>query len=237
MLDVNGRAILMDFGIVKIIGGDYHTATGATIGTAMYMSPEQIRSERIDDRSDIYSLGVTLYEMVGGRPPYQADSAMSVMMMVINDPLPDLQKLRAGIPDQLMGVVYTALAKEPTDRFQSMAEMAAGLQLAQEQCEKLTLAATLLDKVEMVPEAQSPPEATVRDTVKEIENVEDIHPQVKSQPESGLAHRPTIQDTPAELDSVVPQSDTPEVSITSMLKSRRIILAASGILLILVLAI
>ena len=58
MLDFNERAILMDFGIVKIIGGDYHTATGATIGTAMYMPPEQIRSERVDDRSDIYSLGV-----------------------------------------------------------------------------------------------------------------------------------------------------------------------------------
>ena len=72
MLNVNGQAILMDFGIVKIIGGDYHTATGATIGTAMYMSPEQIRSERADDRADIFSLGVTLYEMLSGQ---QVDGA------------------------------------------------------------------------------------------------------------------------------------------------------------------
>jgi serine/threonine-protein kinase len=93
MLDVNGQAILMDFGIVKIIGGEYHTATGATIGTAMYMSPEQIRSERSDERSDIYSLGVTLYEMISGRAPYKADSAMTLMMMVLNDPLPDLRRI------------------------------------------------------------------------------------------------------------------------------------------------
>ncbi len=101
MLDVNERAILMDFGIVKIIGGDYHTATGATIGTAMYMPPEQIRSERVDDRSDIYSMGVTLYEMISGRTPYQANSAMTIMMMVLNDPLPDLRDFRDRVPEKL----------------------------------------------------------------------------------------------------------------------------------------
>ena len=77
MLDLNGQAILMDFGIVKIIGGEHHTATGATIGTAMYMSPEQMRSERADERSAIYSMGVTLYEMIIGRTPYQAGSVLT----------------------------------------------------------------------------------------------------------------------------------------------------------------
>ena len=132
MLDVNQQAILMDFGIVKIVGGEYHTATGATIGTAMYMSPEQIRSERIDDRSDIYSLGVTLYEMISGYPPFQADSVITLMMMVLNDPLPDLREIRKGVPEELLAIVYKALARERFERFQSMAEMAAALLQAQE---------------------------------------------------------------------------------------------------------
>ena len=131
MLDVQDHAILMDFGIVKIIGGEYHTSTGATIGTAMYMSPEQIRGERIDDRSDIYSLGVTLYEMVSGRPPYQADSAVTLMMMVLNDPLPNLRTFRKDLSDELESVICIALAKDKKNRYQSMAEMASALQLVQ----------------------------------------------------------------------------------------------------------
>jgi serine/threonine protein kinase/WD40 repeat protein len=131
MIDVNGQAILMDFGIVKIIGGDYHTATGATIGTAKYMSPEQIRSERVDERADIYSLGVTLYEMLSGQPPYLADSALTLMMMVLNDPLPDLRQARPGVPPSLAMVMERTLAKVPGERFQSMDELAAALRTVQ----------------------------------------------------------------------------------------------------------
>lgn len=128
MLDVNDQAILMDFGIVKIIGGEYHTVTGATIGTAMYMSPEQIRGERLDDRSDIYSLGVTLYEMLSGHPPFQADSAVTLMMMVLNDPLPDLRQVRDDIPVELIPVVTRSLAKDKAQRYQSTDEMIASLE-------------------------------------------------------------------------------------------------------------
>ncbi|NJN44628.1 MAG: serine/threonine protein kinase [Anaerolineae bacterium] len=71
MLDIHNNAILMDFGIVRIVGGTNHTATGAVVGTALYMSPEQIRGEHPDHRADIYSLGVMLFEMAGGRPPLQ----------------------------------------------------------------------------------------------------------------------------------------------------------------------
>lgn len=125
MLDLNGQAILMDFGIAKILGGQQHTATGAVIGTALYMSPEQIRSERFDHRTDIYSSGVTLFEMVAGQPPYKAEAAMTLMMMHLNQPIPDLRKLRPGVPEDIAGIVEKAMAKEPRDRFQSAAEMAA----------------------------------------------------------------------------------------------------------------
>jgi hypothetical protein len=91
------------------------------------MSPEQIRGERIDHRSDIYSLGVTLFEMIHGRPPFEADSTMSLMMMHINDPVPDLRQLQPDAPENLVRVIERCLAKDPDRRYQSAAEMASGL--------------------------------------------------------------------------------------------------------------
>ncbi len=73
MLDVNNKAILMDFGIARMVGGQQHTATGAVVGTALYMAPEQIQGLHADARADIYSLGVTLFESLSGRPPFEAD--------------------------------------------------------------------------------------------------------------------------------------------------------------------
>lgn len=130
MLNTQGQVILMDFGIAKIVGGQRHTATGAVVGTAMYMSPEQIRGEQPDRRSDIYSLGVTLFEMVSGQPPFQADSAMTLMMMHVNDPVPDPRKLNPEVPEELITVINKALAKNPNDRYQTAAEMASALRNA-----------------------------------------------------------------------------------------------------------
>jgi hypothetical protein len=127
MLNVMGQAILMDFGIAKIVGGQRHTATGAVVGTAMYMAPEQIKGERPDRRADIYSLGVTLFEMLSGKPPFEADSAMTLMMMHVNDPVPDLRELNPEVPDDLIAVINKALAKHPDDRYHSAAQMAAAL--------------------------------------------------------------------------------------------------------------
>jgi len=132
MLNVQGEAILMDFGLVKIVGGDSHTATGAVMGTARYMSPEQIKGHQVDGRSDLYSLGVMLYEMVGGRPPFQADSALTLLMMHVNDPVPDLRQVRPEVAPELMAIINKALAKDRTDRFQSAGEMAASLRAVQQ---------------------------------------------------------------------------------------------------------
>ena len=128
MIDVHGQATLMDFGIVKIVGAERHTATGAVVGTALYLPPELIRGELPDPRSDIYSLGVTLFEMVSGRPPYEADSAMTLMMMHLNDPIPDLRLLRHGTPPELIAVIEKAMRKSRLERYASMEDMAADLQ-------------------------------------------------------------------------------------------------------------
>jgi hypothetical protein len=135
MLDIHGQAILMDFGIAKIVGGQHQTATGATLGTAVYMSPEQIRGEQVDGRADIYSIGVTLFEMMSGRPPYEADSAMTLMMMHLNDPVPDLRELRPDTPGDLVDIIRKALAKDRSERFQSAAEMAAALRQVEHRVE------------------------------------------------------------------------------------------------------
>lgn len=128
MLDVHGQAILMDFGIVKILGGDRHTATGAVVGTALYLPPELIRGEAPDPRSDLYSLGVTLFEAVSGRPPFEADSAMTLMMMHLHDPLPDLRSLRPDVPEALIEVIEKSLAKDRDARYPAMSALAAALQ-------------------------------------------------------------------------------------------------------------
>jgi tRNA A-37 threonylcarbamoyl transferase component Bud32 len=127
-LDVHDQAILMDLGIVKISGGERHTANSAVVDTATYMAPEVIRGETPDPRSDVYSLGVTLYEMAGGRPPFEAGSAMTLLMMHLKDPVPDLREVRSDVPTALWAVLSRALAKDRDERYTSMADLGLALQ-------------------------------------------------------------------------------------------------------------
>ncbi len=152
MLDVNGKAILMDFGIARMVGGTQHTATGAVLGTAMYMSPEAIRGLQTDGRADIYSLGITLYEMLSGKPPFEADSAMTLMMMHLNDPVPDLCELHPGVPVELVGVVEKSLAKNREARYATAREMGEALRKVPELVEKKAEVATppVVKKAEVV---------------------------------------------------------------------------------------
>jgi serine/threonine-protein kinase len=127
ILSTNSQPILMDFGVAKMLDAAHHTATGTVVGTAKYMSPEQARGAHPDERADIYSLGVMLYEMVTGQPPFDGESAVSIMMKHVNDPLPDISKIERSAPDELIDVIEKSLAKSPNNRYQSATDMAEGL--------------------------------------------------------------------------------------------------------------
>jgi serine/threonine-protein kinase len=127
MLNPQGQPILMDFGVAKMLGESQHTATGAVIGTALYMSPEQARGEKPDERSDIYSIGVMLFEMITGAPPFKADSAISLMMKHVTQPIPDIRQLNQYAPDLLIAVTRKALAKETGERYRTASDMALAL--------------------------------------------------------------------------------------------------------------
>ena len=127
MLTERGQSVLMDFGIAKIIGGTEHTATGMLVGTAFYISPEQVRGEPPSAQSDIYALGVTLFEVLAGRPPFTGDSAMSVMLKHVSEPVPDLRRIAPETPLYLIAVVERAMAKDPRERYPSARDMAAAL--------------------------------------------------------------------------------------------------------------
>ncbi|UCD98885.1 MAG: protein kinase, partial [Chloroflexota bacterium] len=143
MLDVNGRAILMDFGIARLADTTQHTATGTVLGTATYMAPEQIQGLQIDARADIYSIGITLFEILSGRPPFEADSAMTLMMMHLNDPVPDLRQIHADTPADLVAITNNALAKNRDERYQSASEMAEALRKLPDQFQQAPVAAPI----------------------------------------------------------------------------------------------
>jgi serine/threonine protein kinase len=139
MLNPQGEPILMDFGVAKMLDEAQHTATGTVVGTAKYMSPEQARGVRPDERADIYSLGVMFYEMATGQPPFDGESAVSIMMKHVNDPVPDISQIQNNVPDELIQVIQKSLAKTPEARYQTAAEMGTALQEVSRSLKETTL--------------------------------------------------------------------------------------------------
>jgi hypothetical protein len=124
LLGADGRVKVGDFGVARLADGSSHGAAATAIGTPRYMSPEQASGARISAASDVYGVGVVLYEMLTGRPPFLGDSAVEVAVRHLNDPPPPLP---AGVPPELEAVVRRALAKDPDDRFPDGAAMADAL--------------------------------------------------------------------------------------------------------------
>ena len=119
MITAHGVVKLMDFGIAKSNADMQLTRPGTTMGSVYYMSPEQVRGDTVDARSDIYSFGVTLYEMLAGRRPFQADSSYSVLNAQLNQaPVPPME-VNPGLSPAVNSIILCAMAKAPSDRFQS----------------------------------------------------------------------------------------------------------------------
>lgn len=128
MLDEDNNAYLSDFGIARVMGSDL---TGsAIIGTPAYMSPEQANGMGIDGRSDIYSLGVVLFELITGREPYQAETPMALLLKHLNEPMPPARDFREGVPDSVEHVLTKATAKDPDERYSSTKELSAAFEQA-----------------------------------------------------------------------------------------------------------
>jgi eukaryotic-like serine/threonine-protein kinase len=132
LIDNEGRAKLTDFGISRQLEQDGMTATGRVLGTTDYVAPEQAMGRGVDQRSDIYSLGVVLYEMLTGQVPFQADSQVGVAMKHVNEELPDVQLRRPEISAATALVVERATAKDPARRYQEVGEMIDDLSTALE---------------------------------------------------------------------------------------------------------
>jgi len=127
MVQKNGQVKVMDFGLAKLIGSTLVTREGTTLGTISYMSPEQARGKEVDYRTDIWSLGVVLYELVSGQLPFMGDMDQAVIYSIVNEePLP-ITSLRSGIPLELERLIHKCLEKDPDFRYQSTTDLLADL--------------------------------------------------------------------------------------------------------------
>jgi len=131
MMGDEDRMVLTDFGIAKMLDAKQMTVSGGMIGTPAYMSPEQGLGEPGDDRSDIYSLGVIMYQLLTGDLPYDAETALGVILMHVNEPVPDIRTSQSAIPESVQTIVERAMTKDPETRYQDAEQMIVDIQRAE----------------------------------------------------------------------------------------------------------
>jgi hypothetical protein len=128
MVDCDGRVLVADFGIARAAEEKTLTASGSVIGTPHFMSPEQCSGQKVGPQSDQYSLGVLAFQMLTGQVPFDADSVITIIQHHYFTPVPDIRAVREGVPEELLAVVYRALAKDASQRYAATREMANALE-------------------------------------------------------------------------------------------------------------
>src|SRR5665647_1081661 len=130
MLDRHGNVKVMDFGIARAADSGM-TEAGSILGTAQYLAPEQAKGQRVDERSDLYSVGIVIYEMLTGTVPFKGDSAVTVALKHVNEMAAEPAQLVPGLPYALNQIVLKAIAKDPDQRYQTAEQFARDLRSAQ----------------------------------------------------------------------------------------------------------
>ncbi len=205
MLNERGDAILTDFGIAKMMSGPSYTITGAMIGTPAYMAPEQAMGEAGDERSDLYALGVLLFELVTGKLPYDADTPMALIMKHINAPVPQPRVFNADLPAPIEEVLVKALAKAPDDRYPAVHLFARALREAIATSDIPVgvaggVSASLLrDRPTPAPTAVSAPQATYEATIVAGQNTELSPADASGYAATKVIGRAEVNDAPASV--------------------------------------
>src|ERR1041384_6666056 len=138
MLNTKKQIKVMDFGLAKLKGSLKLTRTSSTVGTLAYMAPEQLQGEEVDGRSDIFSFGVVLFEMLTGKLPFRGDHEAAIMYSIVNEEPESAQRLRPDLPPEVLHILARALEKDPADRYQSAQDMLIDLRRVQKQSTRVS---------------------------------------------------------------------------------------------------
>jgi serine/threonine protein kinase len=246
LLDSSGNAYLTDFGIARILSATQFTVTGMMVGTPAYMSPEQGAGEELTVASDIYSLGIIVYELFAGQVPFSSETTpLAIIHKHIHEPPPNLRAQRPDLPAAAEAVVLKSLAKKPTYRFATAGEFIRALQKA--------LPDNAVDKLESDKEKGQVPVSTQPTMVMQEESVPgraQMQTEVMETPSAAEEEMPqpekiTAAEGKPEIGSAVAGSDrrredganAPGPRIADHLKNRRVQVAAAGFAAVILLAV